>query len=151
MNLTLVRNRFYDTHTIGQLYIDGEYFCFTLEDVVREQPGVPVEKWKVKNETAIPYGTYKIEFVNSPKFGENSMWVHDVPGFTGILIHSGNTDKDTSGCIIVGHKLTTLNDKVDIIKPGTTRAAVTDLKEKLLQAKDPISITIKTEDFGSCG
>lgn len=141
MELVLYRTKFYPTHTIGQLYIDGDFFCFTLEDVVREEEGVPVEKWKIKHETAIPMGTYDIKLVHSPKFGVDSPWLQNVPGFTEILIHAGITHKDTSGCILVGYALT----PEDIIKPGSTRVCRDDLKQKLrrvLDDGDKISITI---------
>jgi hypothetical protein len=87
--------------TIGRLYIDNEYYCFTLEDQYRAV--------KVKGDTRIPAGTYKVGLVNSPsfspKYGHEMLWVKDVPGFTGILIHCGNTDKDTAGCLLVGMRL----------------------------------------------
>ncbi len=127
MNIKILRARKLPTRTIGQLYIDDEFFCFTLEDVVREVAGQPVAKWKVYGETAIPSGRYGVTFVNSPKFGAGTLAVEKVPGFEGIRIHSGNTEADTEGCIIVGYKLTTTN----LIQPGSTRTALRDLKEKV--------------------
>lgn len=94
MKLLLKRIFKGNTYTIGKLYIDGEYFCDTLEDKVREV--------KIKNETAIPTGTYKVIVNMSPRFKRLLPRLLDVPGFDGILIHRGNTDKDTSGCILVG-------------------------------------------------
>jgi len=141
MDLVLYRTKFFPTHTIGQLYIDGDFFCFTLEDVVREVEGVPVEKWKIKHETAIPMGEYDIKLVHSPKFGKDSPWLQNVPGFTEILIHAGVTHKDTSGCILVGYALT----EQDIIKPGSTRICRDDLRLKLRQAVDEgdtVTITV---------
>jgi hypothetical protein len=90
-------------YTIGKLYVDGEYFCDTLEDKVRD---LSKEK-KVYGQTAIPAGTYKVEMVYSPKFsprfdGAKLPLIKDVSQFSGILIHSGNTKEDTSGCILVG-------------------------------------------------
>ena len=125
--LYLLRNRFLPTHTIGQLY-DGatwEFLCFVLEDIVREVEGEPVERWKVQNETAIPYGTYRLSFENSPKFGKDTLTLHDVPGFKNIRIHSGNTSKDTEGCLIVGSRL---DDKTQVIYPGSSRGALLELK-----------------------
>jgi hypothetical protein len=128
MNLRLDRVRIYPKWTTGQLYVNGTFFCFTLEDVVREIPGVPVEKWKIQNETAIPQGKYRVVLENSPKFGDNTPTLVDVPGFKYIRVHSGNTDRDTDGCIIVGYSLSDQG----IIVPGTSRPARNDLREKLI-------------------
>lgn len=93
-------------YTIGRLYIDGRYICDTLEDTVRP-PGE-----KVYGKTAIPEGTYAVTMnVVSPHFAgrEAYDWCEgrlprllNVPGFSGILIHAGNTAEDTKGCILVG-------------------------------------------------
>lgn len=104
MKLTLKRIALKPNYTIGRLFIDGKYFSDVLEDAVR--------KVKIKNETAIPYGTYKITLdVVSPRF-KNRIWAKpyggkiprliNVPGFDGVLIHPGNTKDDTSGCLLVG-------------------------------------------------
>ena len=127
MNLKLLRARKLETRTIGQLYIDDEFFCFTLEDKVREVAGQPVEKWKIKGETAIPMGRYRVTLETSHRFGTNTITLNNVPGFTGIRMHTGNTEKDTEGCIIVGYKLTVDN----LISPGSTRPALSDLKQRL--------------------
>lgn len=93
--------------TIGALYVDGVPECVTLEDVVRERDGEPVEKWKVQNCTAIPRGTYPVTITMSKRFGRPLPLLMNVPGFSGVRIHPGNTDKDTEGCILVGtHALT---------------------------------------------
>lgn len=97
MELLLKRVFFGENYTIGRLFIDGESFCDTLEDKVRPQGAA-----KVYGETAIPAGRYKIEFVFSPKFNRKMPALIDVKGFVGILIHWGNTPKDTEGCILVG-------------------------------------------------
>ena len=74
MKLLLLRTRFHNGWTGGQLYINDEYFCFTLEDQMREPENrlggerIAVEKWKVYGETAIPRGIYKMVFANSPTF-----------------------------------------------------------------------------------
>ena len=94
INLEVKRIKKESDYTIGQLFINGEYFCDTLEDEIRQV--------KVMHETAIPVGTYKVTLEGSPKFKRILPLLHNVPGFTGILIHSGNTDKHTSGCILVG-------------------------------------------------
>lgn len=130
MDLTLYRVRFLDNRTVGQLYVDGEFQCFTLEDVVREVPGQPVEKWKVWGETAIPQGYYKVVLQNSPKFGIDTMTLLNVPGFSHIRIHGGNTEKDTEGCILVGYKI----HEKGVIIPGTSKPALLDLKGIVKQA-----------------
>lgn len=96
MNLELKRIAQKPTHTIGRLYIDGVYFCDTLEDPVRA-PGI-----KIAGQTAIPAGTYIVKNTISPRFRRELPRLYDVPGFDGILIHRGNTPADTSGCILVG-------------------------------------------------
>lgn len=132
LNLEIKRTKLLPTHTVGQLYVGGEYLCFTLEDVVREKPGVPVEKWKIRGETAIPEGTYRVTLENSPRFGKDTVTIHNVPGFSFIRIHAGNSAKDTEGCPLIGYSLTHDN----IIRPGTTRPAVAELKKIVREAVD---------------
>ena len=83
-----------ESYTIGKMYLNGEYFCDTLEDAIR-----PV---KIPNETAIPAGTYKVEVTYSPRFKRNLPLLIDVPNYTGIRIHNGSNKDHTSGCILVG-------------------------------------------------
>lgn len=80
---------------------NGETY-HTCEDVVRELPGVPVEKWKVAGQTAIPAGVYGVKMYQSPRFGRRLPLLQNVPGFSGVLMHRGNTAKDTEGCILPG-------------------------------------------------
>lgn len=96
IKLLVKREFFAETYTIGKLYVDGVYFCDTLENPVRPE-GV-----KIPNETAIPYGTYEVIVNFSPKFKRILPRLINVPMFDGILIHRGNSVKDTSGCILVG-------------------------------------------------
>ena len=120
MILTLDRKYKLPTYTIGKLYIDGEYFCDTLEDKDRgltdDMTVSEISKIKIKNETAIPTGTYSITLnIVSPRFSVSSFYKQvcngklprllNVKGFDGILIHVGEgiNGKDlTSGCILVG-------------------------------------------------
>ncbi len=95
MDLLLQRELSTDISTIGRLYVDGQFQCFTLEDVVREGP-------KLAHETAIPAGRYRVVITPSERFGRMLPLLVDVPDFTGIRIHPGNTAADTSGCILVG-------------------------------------------------
>lgn len=94
MKMTLKRIFKGNQYTIGKLYIDGEYFCDTLEDVVRPE--------KIKNETAIPAGTYDVILNMSNRFKKILPLLLRVPNYEGVRIHSGNTKEDTSGCILVG-------------------------------------------------
>lgn len=96
MKLRLERIYKANTYTIGKLYIDNIYFSDVLEDVVRPK-GV-----KVYGETAIPAGEYKVILNVSNRFKCLMPLLLNVPMFEGIRIHSGNTDKDTHGCLLVG-------------------------------------------------
>ena len=98
MRLILKRLYLKTDYTIGKLYMDGKYFCDTLEDQVRD---LTKEK-KIPGKTAIPAGTYEIVVNVSPRFKRKLPRLLDVPGFDGILIHRGNTAEDTAGCILVG-------------------------------------------------
>ena len=109
MNLELKRIFKGKDYTIGRLFIDGKYFCDTLEDPVRQLDSI---KDKIYSKTAIPTGKYKVSMsVVSPKYSirKSYNWcggrlprLLDVPFFDGILIHSGNTPDHTAGCILVG-------------------------------------------------
>jgi hypothetical protein len=105
VNLEL-RRRPSSTHaTIGELFEADALQCFTLEDVVRERPGVPVGEWKIPGKTAIPAGRYKITVTHSQRFGRDLPLLNAVPGFLGVRIHPGNTAADTEGCILVGTQM----------------------------------------------
>jgi len=88
--------------TLGKLYIDGQLKFHTLEDAVREKPCIPVAEWKIKGRTAIPRGTYRIIITFSTRFQKHLPLLLDVPGFSGIRIHSGNFSGDTEGCVLLG-------------------------------------------------
>lgn len=137
MLLHLPRERSEESVTRGRLAIDGVFQCYTLEDVIRERPGVPVSEWKIKNETAIPAGRYRVVLTFSQRFQRVTPELLDVPGFTGIRIHPGNTAHDTSGCILVG---TTRSGEQAI---GGSRAAFNDLMDKLLSTGQEIWIEIE--------
>jgi hypothetical protein len=94
MNLVLERDKSSQYSTIGELFIDGKFQCFTLEDVVREV--------KVPGQTAIPAGIYRIVVTWSPHFMTFLPLLVQVPGFSGVRIHPGNKPSDTEGCILLG-------------------------------------------------
>ena len=137
MELKLVRKYFGETYTIGDLYIDGVFFSNTLEDKNRDIDKNGVfnngEK-KVYGKTCIPFGTYKVILSMSNKFKKILPLLLNVPQFDGIRIHSGNTDEDSSGCILVG-----IND----IKGRRSKSTITfnSLMTKLSKA-DNITIEI---------
>jgi hypothetical protein len=127
MLIEVKRFEFKDTHTIGKMYLDGQYECYTLEDVVRKGA-------KVNGQTAIPTGTYNLIINHSNRFNRDLPLLENVPNFTGVRIHAGNTSAHTEGCILVG---TTWSGK-DFI--GNSRVAFNKLFEKLKKAK---KVTIK--------
>ena len=132
MKLELHRVKFNETTTFGSLFIDGDLFCATLEDRARPE-GV-----KVQDETAIPAGTYKVVINMSQRFGKLMPRLLDVPMFTGILIHSGNTDKDTKGCILLGSTI-----EGEMIRGGSI--VFPQFFERLKAAEDEITITITND------
>ncbi|MDR2119780.1 MAG: DUF5675 family protein [Tannerella sp.] len=106
MKLKLQRRFSGEGYTIGSLYVDNKYFCDTLEDADRgltqAMPLEEIRRIKVAHETAIPTGVYKVVVNLSPAKRRMLPRLSDVPGFSGILIHRGNTKRDSSGCILVG-------------------------------------------------
>ena len=106
MELEVLRYNQEKDFTDGIFKIDGKFQCFTIEDEVRTQ--------KVYGETAIPLGRYKVEFRTEggfnqrylnkygSEFHKGMLWIKDVPNFEYILIHIGNDDDDTAGCLLVG-------------------------------------------------
>jgi len=115
-----------DNSTIGELTIDGKFECYTLEDIERDV--------KIKGETAIPKGTYKVIINQSNRFKKLLPLLIGVPNFEGVRIHAGNSNHDTEGCILVGQ-----NRSVDYITKS--RKAFDSLFKKMQKAKN-ITITI---------
>lgn len=114
MHLYLTRRAKGPKSTIGTIEHDGRHLAYTCEDVIREpstgRPGTAdhgaleawVAQWKIKRETAIPTGVYRLAWTRSTRFQKMMLEVLGVPGFSGIRIHSGNTEADTEGCILPG-------------------------------------------------
>lgn len=140
MELLLKRRYRNDKYTIGDLYINGEYFSDTLEDVDRglssDMSEEEIKKIKVYGRTAIPKGTYKVEVTYSPKFKRYLPILLNVKGFSGIRIHSGNTHEDTLGCLLVGYNKV----KGQVINSRVTSDKLTAL---LRNTKEEIHITIE--------
>lgn len=100
LNLLLKRDSFNDRFTLGKLFVDGHYYCETLEDTDRnlESGGV-----KIPRETAIPRGRYLLVVSMSSRFGRPMIEVKNVREFSGVRIHGANTADDVEGCIGVGN------------------------------------------------
>ena len=108
MELILKRTPSTSNYTEGKLYINGVYFCDTLEDkdrgLLQTMSIDTIKTMKVYKETCIPYGKYKVILSMSKRFGKVMPELLDVKGFIGVRMHSGNTIYDTEGCILVGIK-----------------------------------------------
>ena len=103
MKLRIIREIFTEHSTIGSLFIDDTFECYTLEDKDRrlEDAGCSA---KVPKETCIPRGMYKVVIDYSPHFGKDMPHILDVPYFDGIRIHVGNRPEDTEGCVLLGNQ-----------------------------------------------
>lgn len=95
-----------DAYTIGRVYVDDAFLCNSIEDKDRgleQYMSVgEIDRLKVYGETAIPRGKYKVTMTYSPKYKRVMPQVMNVKGFSGIRIHSGNTAKDSLGCVLLG-------------------------------------------------
>ena len=135
MELKLNRIFLGSSATIGELLVNDKYLCDTLEDRVRP------EGEKVYGKTAIPEGMYEVKLTHSPRFKKILPEILNVPNFSGIRIHTGNSSKDTEGCIIVG---TWDGEKEDWV--GSSKIAFDELMTLLEEAtnnKEKVTITVK--------
>lgn len=142
MDIQLLRKWKKPGYTIGQLYIDGDYICDTLEDTDRgltsAMTPAQVRARKVKGQTAIPTGLYPVRRTWSPKFKRMLPLIERVAGYDGIRIHSGNTARDTDGCILPG-----MNTKAGMVTYSRNWFAVVDGKiEEAVRKGDKIWIRI---------
>ncbi len=133
MKLLLVRNSFSSCSTEGELFINSVPFCNTLEPALGK-------KVKYGKGCCIAPGTYSIDFHYSPKFGKYMLTLCGVSGRSGILIHSGNTPKDSSGCILVGKR-----ENVGVL--ANSRDTLNMVFDRCLKVigKEPITIMIKNK------
>lgn len=103
-----------DTYTIGKFLINGQRFSESIEDrdrgLTQDMDLKEIQRIKVFGQTAIPTGTYTVIMTYSPKYKRQMPEVLNVPGYSGIRIHSGNTADDTEGCIVLGR-----NTKVGMV------------------------------------
>jgi len=143
MNITVNRKYKKKAYTIGKMYLDGEYFCDTLEDTDRgllDTMSVEEVKFKkVYGKTAIPRGTYSVEMTYSPKFKRKMPLLGGVKGFSAIRIHNGANPSHTYGCVLVG--------KNTVVGGLTASRQTSDrLNSKISKALDKgekVTITIK--------
>ena len=129
-------------YSIGILSINGQRICESLEDQDRglssDMPLDRIKKIKVKGETAIPIGSYRITWTYSPRFKKMLPLLNDVPGYDGIRIHSGNKAKDTEGCILCGR-----NTEVGMVTNSRYWTnKVNSLIEAACKRKEEVTITI---------
>lgn len=137
MNLLVDRIFLGDSYTIGKLYINGEYFCDTLEDTVRDLKNDG--SGKVYGETAIPAGIYTVIVNRSTKFRRMLPRLLNVPFFEGILIHAGNSAKDSHGCILVGKN----SKKGMVLESKKYETLLVQALQEAINRGEKITITIK--------
>lgn len=130
MKLVLKRDYFSLSAVSGVLYVDGVECCNTLEPAIIEGYG---------KGSCVKPGTYSIDYHYSPKFRKYMLTLCGVKGRSGILIHSGNTSSDTTGCILVGERMD--NDKL-----SSSRDALCSLLKRVIFAMQVGSVTITIKD-----
>lgn len=142
MEIQLIRKYRKTNYTIGQLFINGQYFSDTLEDTDRGLKNYmsleEIRRIKVFGSTCIPYGTYKVSITYSPKFKKNLPLINNVKGFEGIRIHSGNTNYDTQGCVLLGFNKV----KGKVINSKDTIDKFINLVQKAIDIGEQITIHI---------
>lgn len=140
MKLEIIRKEFTDISTIGELHINGTFFCYTLEDKDRgldqSQNLLIINAKKLFGITAIPYGTYEVQLTVSNRFKRLLPILINVKGYEGVRIHRGNTAEHSYGCPLVGYKKA-YNQIFESSK------AEEDLMKILKEAKDKIILTIR--------
>lgn len=121
MNLRLVRDVFGKTWTLGILSVDGRSFGFVCEDKDRELDAADPKSLaaKVRGETAIPVGRYRVLKTWSPRYQRDVMELQGVPGYAGVRIHVGNDDGDTRGCLLPGLRRSVTSGTVGKSGPAT--------------------------------
>ena len=156
MELELKRTTFSKYSTIGELYVDGKFFCYTLEDedlgLYQQMGEEQIKKIKVAGRTCIPYGRYEVVMnIKSNRFSQIKQYAFcngylprlvDVPGWDGVLIHIGNWAKDTEGCILVGTWDGEKEDWVSDSKIAFNK--LMSLLEEATNNKEKITITVKS-------
>lgn len=147
MELKVERFKSNQHETIGRFYVNGKHVCYSLEDERREV--------KVKSETRIPAGRYEIKlrtigehhvkYAKRYTFHRGMLWLQNVPGFEYILIHIGNTDKDTAGCLLIGESYTMHQNRFTISQSAAAYERIYPLVAKELTEGRKVFITIVDE------
>jgi hypothetical protein len=135
LKLNLRRFLFEDNTTLGMLYVNDVFECWTLEDIPRHE--------KIHGETCIPEEIYRIIIKRSPHFGRLMPYLVDVKNYTDVMIHWGLKIKDTLGCILVGGDL----DSPSLLRNGTSKIAFDKLFVKIQRAldnKEDVFLSIET-------
>ncbi len=148
MNIQVIRKYKTEKSSVGEMSIDGEFFCYTLEDKDRGLKQTDsldiINANKPFGITAIPTGTYNVVINKSLRFSQMSgkdvflPQILNVPGFEGIRIHGGNKPEDTEGCILVGlHYDPTMRDFI-----GMSQVALQKFMSRIT-GQNNITITIQ--------
>lgn len=137
MELLLQRKIFNSSNTIGDLFINNNLFCHTVEDKDRrlEIAG----NVKINNDTCIPRGRYQVIIDHSNRFKKDMPHILNVPKFEGIRIHTGNTEADTEGCVIVGE---TIDSNIQVLNSKKAFNRLFPILQETLKTEN-IFITIK--------
>lgn len=148
MELNITRFSGGEESTLGLLFVDNRFFCYTLEDQFNEP--------KIPGETRIPPGRYQIKLRTDggmhTRYGERfdfhvgMLWLQDVPGFTFIYMHVGNKDDDSEGCILTGDgQVQNVTEQGQV---SSSVSAYTRLYKAIIRALalEEIWITIKEEE-----
>lgn len=129
--------------TLGRLFINGVQKCYTLEDEYRAV--------KVKGETRIPAGTYKVGLRYSthfsPRYHHDMLWIKDVPGFEFILIHPGNSEADTDGCLLVGKIFEQKNERLTIHRSKEAYGVIYQIISEAIKKEEEVTIEYRDSDI----
>lgn len=129
--ITVFRQQFLDDRTLGEMFVNGNHFGWTLEDPVR---GLGI---KVQYKTAIPAGVYELVVNMSARFGRKMVQIMNVPGFDGVRVHGGNGPENTSGCVLVAANKASGNKIY-----GTLEATFTAMVGSLADTGDRVFMAI---------
>ena len=150
MKIKVVREYFSETETLGSMYVDDKFFCFTLEDYDRKlkqsQDLKFIQSTKVAKQTAMPSGDYRVILSISNRFQRLMPEVLNVKGFAGIRIHGGNTHENTEGCILIAknrfvNKVSTFGKIRNWIQ-GTMESNLTKQIQKSINKNEIIELSI---------
>lgn len=132
MEIETRRRHGFTNRTPGDVYVDGRFAVYSLEDPVREVEGQPVSAWKIAGDTAIGRGRYRVTLENSPRFGPETITINGVEGFSFIRAHGGLDETATEGCCLLGVAVAADGK----IPPGMSAPGVSILKRIIREALD---------------